>query len=68
MARGTFAASLGQHALRQEAANVWFLMLTRRKSKSGGLCSRDRDTRMEGVEEAQQRTTTPHSFKDTVGI
>ncbi|KAJ4340359.1 hypothetical protein N0V87_002651 [Didymella glomerata] len=30
--------------------------------------SRDRDTRMEGVEEAQQRTTTPHSFKDTVGI
>jgi hypothetical protein len=30
--------------------------------------SRDRDTRMEGVEEAQPRTTTPHSFKDTVGI
>lgn len=30
--------------------------------------SRDRDTRMEGIEEAQPRTTTPHSFKDTVGI
>lgn len=31
--------------------------------------SRDRDTRMEGVEESTQpRTTTPHSFKDTVGI
>ena len=30
--------------------------------------SRDRDTRMEGVEDAQPRTTTPHSFKDTVGI
>jgi len=30
--------------------------------------SRDRDTRMEGVEETQPRTTTPHSFKDTVGI
>lgn len=31
--------------------------------------SRDRDVRMEGVEESQQpRTTTPHSFKDTVGI
>ncbi|KAF2826527.1 hypothetical protein CC86DRAFT_31536 [Ophiobolus disseminans] len=31
--------------------------------------SRDRDTRMEGVEETTQpRTTTPHSFKDTVGI
>lgn len=30
--------------------------------------SRDRDVRMEGVEETQQRTTTPHSFKDTVGI
>jgi hypothetical protein len=30
--------------------------------------SRDRDIRMEGVEEAQPRTTTPHSFKDTVGI
>jgi hypothetical protein len=30
--------------------------------------SRDRDTRMEGVEESQPRTTTPHSFKDTVGI
>ena len=29
---------------------------------------RDRDVRMEGVEEAQPRTTTPHSFKDTVGI
>jgi hypothetical protein len=29
---------------------------------------RDRDTRMEGVEETQPRTTTPHSFKDTVGI
>jgi len=30
---------------------------------------RDRDTRMEGVEETTQpRTTTPHSFKDTVGI
>lgn len=30
--------------------------------------SRDRDVRMEGVEEVQPRTTTPHSFKDTVGI
>lgn len=30
--------------------------------------SRDRDSRMEGVEETQPRTTTPHSFKDTVGI
>lgn len=30
--------------------------------------SRDRDIRMEGVEETQPRTTTPHSFKDTVGI
>lgn len=30
--------------------------------------SRDRDTRMEGIEEAQPRNTTPHSFKDTVGI
>ncbi|KAI8943605.1 hypothetical protein NX059_001597 [Plenodomus lindquistii] len=30
--------------------------------------SRDRDVRMEGVEETQPRTTTPHSFKDTVGI
>ncbi|KAF1917968.1 hypothetical protein BDU57DRAFT_182862 [Ampelomyces quisqualis] len=30
--------------------------------------SRDRDVRMEGVEESQPRTTTPHSFKDTVGI
>ncbi|KAF2640742.1 hypothetical protein P280DRAFT_326246 [Massarina eburnea CBS 473.64] len=30
--------------------------------------SRDRDMRMEGVEESQPRTTTPHSFKDTVGI
>jgi hypothetical protein len=30
--------------------------------------SRDRDTRMEGLEESQPRTTTPHSFKDTVGI
>ncbi|KAF2710826.1 hypothetical protein K504DRAFT_236545 [Pleomassaria siparia CBS 279.74] len=29
---------------------------------------RDRDIRMEGVEEVQPRTTTPHSFKDTVGI
>lgn len=31
---------------------------------------RDRDVRMEGVEETQMqpRTTTPHSFKDTVGI
>jgi hypothetical protein len=29
---------------------------------------RDRDMRMEGVEESQPRTTTPHSFKDTVGI
>ncbi|PSN60311.1 hypothetical protein BS50DRAFT_215225 [Corynespora cassiicola Philippines] len=31
---------------------------------------RDRDVRMEGVEESQQqpRTTTPRSFKDTVGI
>jgi hypothetical protein len=30
---------------------------------------RDRDTRMEGIEETTQpRTTTPHSFKDTVGI
>ncbi|KAF2471334.1 uncharacterized protein BDR25DRAFT_313930 [Lindgomyces ingoldianus] len=29
---------------------------------------RDRDLRMEGVEESQPRTTTPHSFKDTVGI
>ncbi|KAF2003094.1 hypothetical protein P154DRAFT_110388 [Amniculicola lignicola CBS 123094] len=26
------------------------------------------DVRMEGVEETQPRTTTPHSFKDTVGI
>ncbi|KAJ4990658.1 hypothetical protein SVAN01_03889 [Stagonosporopsis vannaccii] len=30
--------------------------------------SRDRDTRMEGMEDTQPRTTTPHSFKDTVGI
>ncbi|KAF2271720.1 uncharacterized protein EI97DRAFT_260295 [Westerdykella ornata] len=30
--------------------------------------SRDRDARMEGVEDTQARTTTPHSFKDTVGI
>lgn len=30
--------------------------------------SRDRDIRMEGAEEIQPRTTTPHSFKDTVGI
>ncbi|EUC33467.1 hypothetical protein COCVIDRAFT_40473 [Bipolaris victoriae FI3] len=30
--------------------------------------ARDRDVRMEGVEETQARTTTPHSFKDTVGI
>ncbi|KAF1844948.1 uncharacterized protein K460DRAFT_376498 [Cucurbitaria berberidis CBS 394.84] len=30
--------------------------------------SRDKDVRMEGVEETQPRTTTPHSFKDTVGI
>lgn len=30
--------------------------------------SRDRDMRMEGIEDAQPRTTTPHSFKDTVGI
>ncbi|KAF2128942.1 hypothetical protein P153DRAFT_28871 [Dothidotthia symphoricarpi CBS 119687] len=30
--------------------------------------SRDRDSRIEGVEEVQPRTTTPHSFKDTVGI
>ncbi|KAF2261671.1 hypothetical protein CC78DRAFT_345537 [Lojkania enalia] len=30
--------------------------------------SRDRDVRMETVEESQPRTTTPHSFKDTVGI
>ncbi|KAF1961278.1 hypothetical protein CC80DRAFT_577605 [Byssothecium circinans] len=30
--------------------------------------SRDRDVRMEGVEESQPRNTTPHSFKDTVGI
>ncbi|CAI6333869.1 unnamed protein product [Periconia digitata] len=29
---------------------------------------RDRDVRMEGVEDSQPRTTTPHSFKDTVGI
>ncbi|KAH8726066.1 hypothetical protein GQ44DRAFT_198448 [Phaeosphaeriaceae sp. PMI808] len=29
---------------------------------------RDRDIRMEGIEETQPRTTTPHSFKDTVGI
>lgn len=29
---------------------------------------RDRDMRMEGIEESQPRTTTPHSFKDTVGI
>ena len=29
---------------------------------------RERDMRMEGVEESQPRTTTPHSFKDTVGI
>lgn len=29
---------------------------------------RDRDVRMEGVEEPQPRTNTPHSFKDTVGI
>ncbi|KAF2118924.1 hypothetical protein BDV96DRAFT_367314 [Lophiotrema nucula] len=29
---------------------------------------RDSDVRMEGVEESQPRTTTPHSFKDTVGI
>ncbi|KAF2736826.1 hypothetical protein EJ04DRAFT_510731 [Polyplosphaeria fusca] len=29
---------------------------------------RDKDIRMEGVEESQPRTTTPHSFKDTVGI
>jgi hypothetical protein len=30
--------------------------------------SRDRDIRMEGTEDTQPRTTTPHSFKDTVGI
>lgn len=30
--------------------------------------TRDRDVRMEGVEETQPRTTTPRSFKDTVGI
>jgi hypothetical protein len=30
--------------------------------------SRERDMRMEGVEETQHRITTPHSFKDTVGI
>jgi hypothetical protein len=30
--------------------------------------SKDRDIRMEGVEETQPRTQTPHSFKDTVGI
>ncbi|KAF2205427.1 hypothetical protein GQ43DRAFT_16261 [Delitschia confertaspora ATCC 74209] len=29
---------------------------------------RDRDIRMEGAEESQPRTTTPRSFKDTVGI
>ena len=29
---------------------------------------RDRDTRMEGIEESQPRTATPRSFKDTVGI
>lgn len=29
---------------------------------------RDREMRMEGIEESQPRTTTPHSFKDTVGI
>ncbi|KAH3955536.1 hypothetical protein HBI56_216920 [Parastagonospora nodorum] len=34
----------------------------------GSADSRDRDIRMEGVEETQPRTTTPHSFKDTVGI
>lgn len=32
------------------------------------LGSESRDVRMEGVEETQPRTTTPHSFKDTVGI
>lgn len=32
------------------------------------LRDRDRDVRMEGVEDSQPRTTTPHSFKDTVGI
>lgn len=30
--------------------------------------SRDRDVRMEGADDTQPRTTTPHSFKDTVGI
>jgi hypothetical protein len=35
---------------------------------SADLRDRDRDTRMEGIEESQPRTTTPHSFKDTVGI
>jgi hypothetical protein len=35
---------------------------------SGDSRDRDRDVRMEGVEETQPRTTTPHSFKDTVGI
>lgn len=30
--------------------------------------ARERDLRLEGVEESQARTTTPRSFKDTVGI
>lgn len=30
--------------------------------------SRDRDVRMEGMEDTRPQTTTPHSFKDTVGI
>lgn len=29
---------------------------------------RDREMRMEGIEESQPRTTTPRSFRDTVGI
>lgn len=29
---------------------------------------RDPDVQMEGIEEIQQRTTTPHSFKETVGM
>ncbi|KAL5370847.1 hypothetical protein DPSP01_014634 [Paraphaeosphaeria sporulosa] len=32
------------------------------------LGSESRDVRMEGVEDTQPRTTTPHSFKHTVGI
>jgi hypothetical protein len=32
------------------------------------LGSESRDVRMEGAEDTQPRTTTPHSFKDTVGI